>query len=207
MIRLGSELRGKLVICGPHRSGKTTLLDALCATGALPPGGEILRMHVKERMVRLEGDAIDAELPRVDVHDDVYGYDFVPVALGRVEGCELQASFFAFPGHPDAHDAIDRMWRGADVLVFVADSRAAAREENVRAWARVRANPWFDEGTRCVLVANRRDAPDALPIAELPRALAWTNDDVLETTATGPTGVRELAAFLAEILVTKAREV
>jgi mutual gliding-motility protein MglA len=209
MLHMSSRLSGKVVFVGPHKSGKTTNVAWISSKGGYESGGSLLRMHVRERMLSVDGDAIAINTipPAIDVHDDVYGYDFIPITLGPIDDQPLSFSLYALPGHPDAHEAIDRMWRGIDVLVFVADSRRSALEENARSWQRVRTNPWFDPDTICILQLNRRDAPDAVAASELIAALQWSRGPVFEAIASQGIGVRETLSEVVRGLTQKAREV
>jgi signal recognition particle receptor subunit beta len=206
MIHFGGEkkLSGKVVVAGPRQSGKTTLFEQL--RQQFTPGGDVLHMHLMERMISLEGDTLvlSDTLPAIDVHDEVYGYDFVPMKVGEVAGHELAFTLYAFPGHPDAHEAIDRKWRGADVLVFVADSRRGTLDETVASWERVRTNPWFDPNAVSLLVLNHRDAADALPAAELVAALGWTGREVVETIASSGHRVGAVANAIGQALTRAA---
>lgn len=207
MIHFGGEkkLSGKVVLAGPRQSGKTTLFEQL--RQQFTPGSDVLHMHVMERMISLEGDTLvlSDTLPAIDVHDEVYGYDFVPMKAGEFAGHELAFTLYAFPGHPDAHEAIDRKWRGADVLVFVADSRRRTLDETVASWKRVRTNPWFDPNAATLLVLNHRDAADAVPTAELVAALEWQGPDVVETIASSGHGLSGVANAIGQALTSAAR--
>ncbi len=208
MLRLGSELTGKIAFAGPHKSGKTTNVERIASNDAFPRVGTLLRMHVGERFLKVEGDEVAVDgVPRIDVRDDVYGYELVPLALGNLGGVELKATVYALPGHPDAHDEIDRMWRGIDVLVFVADSRRSVLAANVESWARVQANPWFDPETACILQLNRRDAPDAVPVLELMGALRWKGDKIFEAVASEGIGVVETMTAAVEVTRQRAKSV
>ena len=164
-------------------------------------------MHVGERMVRLDDDGLtlNPTLPAVDVHDDVYAYDFVPLALPAVDGHELSLSLYALPGHPAAYEAIDRMWRGIDVLVFVADSRPGAMAANVDSWRRYEANPWFSPSTEVVMLANRRDADDAVAAEELAGSIGWTGS-VFESVASRGVGMEEAMGVVVDAVTRRARE-
>lgn len=198
MIHFDGRLSGKIVFAGPHKSGKSATLAWIVAHGGLSVAGALLRMHVCERMVDVEGDEIVVAetLPRIDVHDDVYGYDFIPLSLGKLGDEDLAVTAYALPGHPDAHEAIGRMWRGIDLLVFVADGRRGAMEANVGSWSRVRTNPWFDPETACVLQINRRDAVDAASASEIAAALGWQAGPVVETISSEGVGLSELTAAI-----------
>jgi signal recognition particle receptor subunit beta len=208
VLHLGSRLTGKVVYAGPHKSGKSTNAQWVCTNGGYKVGGALLRMHVQERMLGVVEDeiVISSELPQIDVHDDVYGYDFVPLVLGELDGQELSFNLYALPGHPDAHEWIDRMWRGADVIVFVADSRRSSLTANLQSWERVQTNPWFDSETTCILQLNRRDAPDAMQVSEVVAALRWRGN-VHEAVASTGKGVAETMTEVVTAITRKAKEV
>jgi signal recognition particle receptor subunit beta len=207
VLHVGSRLSGKVVYAGPYKSGKSTNVQWIATNGGYDDAGALLRMHVQERMVGVVDDAIviSSVLPAVDVRDDVYGYDFLPLVLGALDGQDLAVNFYALPGHPDAHEWIDRMWRGVDVIVFVADSRRSSLEANVQSWKRVRTNRWFDRKTTCILQLNRRDAPNAMPVSELVAALRWRGA-VHEAVASTGTGVAETMTEVVNAVTRKAKE-
>lgn len=206
MLHIGNRLSGKVLFAGPYKSGKTTNAEWIVANSGYEAGGDLLRMHSQERMVSVVDDVISLsdELPSVDVHDDIYGYDFVPILLGELDGHTLSFNLYALPGHPDAHESIDRMWRGADVIVFVADSRRSSLAYNVDSWNRVRTNPWFTKETHCILQLNRRDAVDAMPRSEIVAALRWKGP-VFEATASTGSGIAEMMTEVVAALRAKAK--
>ncbi len=198
MFHLASAHRisAKVAFVGPTQSGKSTNLARFVESGGYgldcEVTGSVLRMHVADRMVHLDNDEIiDVRLPDVDVEDDVFGYEMTTVSLGTMGTEALDLSLYALPGHPDAHEHIDRMWRGIDVMVFVADSRRAALEENVRAWHRIRENVWFDLNTSFVLQLNRRDDPSAAAPEEIIRTLSWNHGAIYGAVASQGLGVAE----------------
>jgi hypothetical protein len=68
-----------------------------------------------------------------------------------------------------------------------------------------RTNPWFDPNEATLLVLNHRDALDAVPAAELVRALAWTGRDVVQTVASAGEGLPAAMDAMAHAL-TRAAE-
>jgi signal recognition particle receptor subunit beta len=198
MVHLTSlhRISAKVAFVGPQRSGKSENLTQIVESGRCGVDcnviGSVLRMHVADRMMRLDNDEIiEVRLPDVDVDDDVFGYEMAALSLGKIGTESLHVSLYALPGHADAHEHIDRLWRGIDVMVFVADSRRSALDENVRAWRRARENPWHDASTALVLQLNRRDDPDAAPPEEIIHALEWGGGSIHEAVASEGIGVAE----------------
>lgn len=138
----------KLVFCGPFGSGKTTNLHQLYAR---------LNDRYRSRMLSLDPtQTTDAELlyhtrPVDADHRPTMFFDLLPIVV-HLAGVRVVLRLLAGPGHA-MHDHTRRLLlRGADGIVFVADSRLAP-EENEQALIGVRTN-LRDNGL----------APDTLPI-------------------------------------------
>jgi signal recognition particle receptor subunit beta len=105
------EVQAKIVYYGPGRGGKTTNL---------------------EYIYRKFHDRIKTEMVTIKTHGDrTLFFDFLPIEIGEIKGFDIRIQLYTVPGQVK-YDATRRLvLRGADGIVFVADSLAVRRKENV----------------------------------------------------------------------------
>lgn len=58
-------------------------------------------------------------------------FDFLPMNLGKVRGCDLRVQLYTVPGQVRYSSTRKLVLRGADGLIFVADSLEVRREKNM----------------------------------------------------------------------------
>lgn len=109
------ELLLKVVYYGPPLAGKTTNLRRL---------QEMIPKPHRSDLVSL----------------DTYGdrtlfFDLMQVSLGKVGGLTPRVSVYTVPGQPRYRRVRDMVLRGADGIVFVADSAPARIDENKAMWS------------------------------------------------------------------------
>jgi len=114
------EIQIKIVYYGPGRGGKTTNLEYI---------------HNKFR------DRIKSEMVTVKTHGDrTLFFDFLPFEMGQIKGYGIKIQLYTVPGQVK-YDATRRLvLRGADGIVFVADSMAVRREKNVSSFKNLDEN-------------------------------------------------------------------
>ena len=105
------EVQAKIVYYGPGRGGKTTNL---------------------EYIYRKFHDRIKTEMVTIKTHGDrTLFFDFLPIEIGKIKDFDIRIQLYTVPGQVK-YDATRRLvLRGADGIVFVADSLAVRRKENV----------------------------------------------------------------------------
>jgi small GTP-binding protein len=105
------EVQAKIVYFGPGRGGKTTNL---------------------EYIYRKFRDRMKTEMVTIKTHGDrTLFFDFLPIEMGQIAGFDVRIQLYTVPGQVK-YDATRRLvLRGVDGLVFVADSLAIRRNENV----------------------------------------------------------------------------
>jgi mutual gliding-motility protein MglA len=144
------QLTLKLVYYGPPMSGKTSNLRAL--------HGAVHRLN-RGRLMAL------------DTRDDrTLFFDLLPIFF-RTSGFSFQIKVYTVPGQP-VHEATRKVvLAGADGIVFVADSRPSHGDANRASWQNLVSNlAALDLGSVPVVVQyNKRDLPDAVPLAEVDR--------------------------------------
>ena len=140
----------KLVYYGPPHSGKTSNLRAL--------HGAVDKLN-RGRLMTL------------DTRDDrTLFFDLLPVFF-RASGFSFQIKVYTVPGQP-VHEATRRVvLASADAVAFVADSRPDQIESNRRSWDNLTANLKACNLERVPVIVqyNKRDLPQAVPLAEVDR--------------------------------------
>ena len=58
-------------------------------------------------------------------------FDFLPLNLGKVRGCDLRVQLYTVPGQVRYSSTRKLVLRGADGIIFVADSLEVRREKNM----------------------------------------------------------------------------
>jgi len=172
----------KLVFCGPFGSGKTTNLHQLHAR---------LNDRYRSRMLSLDPtQTTDAELlyhtrPLDADHRPTMFFDLLPIVLS-IAGVRVVLRLLAGPGHM-MHDHTRRLLlRGADGIVFVADSQLAP-EQNEQALIGVRTN-LRDNGL----------APDTLPM------VIQLNKGEQKSALTDATAAKRLLGHRADVHIVPA---
>jgi len=105
------EIDCKIVYYGAALSGKTTNLIRLY---------EAFPKYVTADMVSIETQG-----------DRTLFFDFLPMGLGKIKGCEVRLHLYTVPGHAQYRSTRKMVLRGTDGLVFVADSMEVQRRNNM----------------------------------------------------------------------------
>jgi signal recognition particle receptor subunit beta len=178
-------IRAKIVYYGPGLGGKTTNLKAL---------------HD-----RLPDDA-RSELVSIDTEGErTLFFDLLPLDLGTVQGYSFRFQLYTVPGQTRYSKTRLAVLNGADGVVFVADARASAREENRRSLdeltAALRGQGHAPETFPVVLQYNKTDLPDALPQAELDSLLNAGQRTRFPAVANQGIGVFETLSAICRLVV------
>src|SRR5438309_1852711 len=138
------ELTAKIVYYGPGLCGKTTNLQVL--HGHLDPGtaGELL--------------ALSTETDRT-----IY-FDLLPVELGDIKGYTIRFQLATVPGQTAFNETRRIVLKGADGIVFVADSQWTMLPKNLESWQSLKEN--LVQNGAATEPAPEIPAPDSAPAAE-----------------------------------------
>jgi hypothetical protein len=107
------QIECKIVYYGPGRCGKTTNLEYIHKT---------FTQHVKGEMISIDTEG-----------DRTLFFDFLPLELGKLKGCDVRVQLYTVPGQVRYASTRKLVLRGADGVVFVADSLEVRREQNMLA--------------------------------------------------------------------------
>ncbi|MCB0342453.1 MAG: gliding-motility protein MglA [Pseudobdellovibrionaceae bacterium] len=180
------EIHCKLVYYGPSLGGKTTNLQ-----------------WVYHKTT--EQDKSDlVELP-TDVERTIF-FDFLPLNVGDIRGFKTRFHLYTVPGQV-VYDASRKLiLKGLDGVIFVADSQAERMEENIQSLKNLEKNleqQGYDiNEIPLVIQYNKRDLPNALPIAELRKSLNKYNAPDFEASAREGKGVFESFKTAAKSIIT-----
>lgn len=133
-------------------------------------------------------------------------YDFLPLNVGEIRGYQTRFHLYTVPGQV-VYDSLRRpLIRGLDGVVFVADSQAERMEENTQSLDNLEKNlkmQGYDlKEIPLVIQYNKRDLPNALPVADLRAALNKYNAPDFEAVASQGKGVMEAFKTVSRAIIT-----
>ena len=144
-------IKVKLVYYGPGLAGKTANLQYIYRSLPNANRGNIISLAT--------GD------------DRTIYFDFLPVSALTVRGFQTRFQLYTVPGQVQYNATRRLVLRGADGLVFVADSQFERLRENVESFRNLEANLHEYESTLdeipYVLQYNKRDLPNQAPVTYL----------------------------------------
>lgn len=183
------EIHCKLVYYGPSLSGKTTNLQWVF---------EKTNEDNKSDLIELPSD-----------QERTLFFDFLPMEVGEIRGFKTRFHLYTVPGQV-VYDASRRLiLKGLDGVIFVADSQAERLDENIQSMQNLERNlelQGYDLKTLPMAIQyNKRDLPNALPIAELRNALNKYNAPDFEGSAREGKGVFEALKTTSQSIVSMLR--
>jgi signal recognition particle receptor subunit beta len=181
----GKEINAKLVYYGMGLCGKTTNLEAIYEKVPDTSRGKMVSMKTQS--------------------DRTLFFDLLPIDLGDVMGFKTRFLLYTVPGQVFYNATRKLVLKGADAIVFVADSERGKMDENKESLSNLKANlaeykvnlddlPW-------VMQYNKRDLPDVYSIEELQRELNTDDVPYTESVASQNQGVMETFERISEMLI------
>src|SRR5688572_6904942 len=149
------EINCKIVYYGPGLCGKTTNLHYIFEKTAPEAKGKMISLATETERTLF--------------------FDFLPLTLGEVRGFKTRFHLYTVPGQVFYDASRKLILKGADGLIFVADSQAERLEANLESLDNLHTN-LAEQGQDIdnlplVIQYNKRDLPNALGMDELSRAL------------------------------------
>lgn len=179
------EITSKIVYYGPALSGKTTNIQYLYEVLDPTQRGKLLTIST-------EGDR-------------TIFFDFMPIELGEVKGFKLRLQLYTVPGQVFYEETRKRVLKGADGVVFVADSQKDMLTSNREAFEQLKMhlseNGLNPDKTPIVLQFNKRDLKNVLTFEELDKALNPGNIPFFEAIATEGLGVEDTLRSISKLVV------
>lgn len=184
------EINCKLVYYGPGLGGKTANLQWVY---------DHTESGHKGKMISLATET-----------DRTLFFDFLPLDLGSVRGFKTRLHLYTVPGQVFYEASRKLILKGADGVVFVADSQEERLDANLETLENLREHLKehnLDFNTiPYVLQLNKRDLPNALSIEELTRQLRAKNEPIVEAVAVGGSGVFETLREVAKLVLAELKK-
>jgi hypothetical protein len=179
------EITAKIVYYGPGLCGKTTNLQFIY---------DSLPSNNKSKMLSLATKT-----------DRTLFFDFLPLDLGKIRGMRTKLQLYTVPGQVYYNSTRQLVLKGADGIVFVADSQDHAMDANLESLQNLEDN-LKRQGVRIreiplVIQYNKRDLPNALPAADIDKDLNKLGAPKYESVATTGLGVEETLKGITQLVL------
>lgn len=184
------EVTVKIVYYGPGLCGKTTSLQHIY---------KHIPRSKKGKMVSLATQT-----------DRTLFFDFLPIELGQIKGLNTKIQLYTVPGQV-FYDATRKLvLKGADGIVFVADSQKDMLQANIDSFgnlvSNLRALGFELEELPHVMQYNKRDLDNILGVDTLNKEVNQFNVPHFETSAITGEGVVETLREIARIVLLNISE-
>jgi signal recognition particle receptor subunit beta len=183
------ELNLKIVYYGPALSGKTTNLEQIHARVNPEKRSELISLKTAE--------------------DRTLYFDFLQLELGKISGLTPKIHLYTVPGQTYYEASRKLVLRGADGVVFVADSAANRVDDNLELWKNMKTHvasfniPLGD--IPIVVQFNKRDLPNAVSPIDLRSTLRLNGYPTFEAVATNGQGVFDTLKAIVNGVVTRVQ--
>lgn len=177
------ELTAKIVYYGPGLCGKTTNL--LIIFDKLDPKsrGKMLSLATKT--------------------DRTLFFDLLPVDIGKVGAFNLRIQLYTVPGQVFYNETRKLVLKGADAVVFVADSQPSMLESNRESFQNLLDNLEQNQidvnEIPIVIQFNKRDLPGVMPVEDLQDKMGLEGYPYTEAAAIKGEGVMETFKLASKI--------
>jgi len=179
------EITLKVVYYGPGFSGKTTNLQHLHS---------ILPSHTRGKLISLATEA-----------DRTLFFDFLPIDLGKVKDFNIRFQLYTVPGQVRYNATRRLVLKGADAVVFVADSQKEMKEQNIESFNNMKDNLNVNgidpEDIPIVFQYNKRDIKNIMSVEELNADLNRNGAPLFEAVAVEGKGVEETFKEVTNALI------
>jgi mutual gliding-motility protein MglA len=185
------QINFKIVYYGPALSGKTTNLEQIHA-----------RIDPTRR----------SDLVSLKTYEDrTLYFDFLQLELGKINGLTPKIQLYTVPGQAYYEASRRLVLRGADGVVFVADSGSNRINDNIDSWQNMTKHLIsfdLDPTTMPILVQlNKQDLPNALPVPFILNMLNCQNYKSIPSVATTGSGIFDtLKSIISSVVVNIQKE-
>ncbi|MBN1944573.1 MAG: gliding-motility protein MglA [Bradymonadales bacterium] len=166
------EIILKIVYYGPGLCGKTTNIKYIYAATNPDARGKLISLETKQERTLF--------------------FDFLPLALPAIRGFKTRLHLYTVPGQLFYSASRKLIMKGADGVIFVADSQRERTEANIVSLEDLQENltAYGYDITKIpfVIQYNKRDLPNILPIEELRQQLNLWNVPDFASIAVAPNG-------------------
>jgi len=180
------EINCKLVYYGPGLCGKTTNLQQIYARIDPAAKGKLISLATESERTLF--------------------FDFLPLDLGTIRGFKTRFHLYTVPGQVFYDASRKLILKGADGVVFVADSQVERMEANIESLENLEEN-LVEQGhslttLQHIIQYNKRDLPNVVPVADLQSTLNEHNTPWFEASAAKGIGVFETLKGAAKLILT-----
>ena len=137
-------------------------------------------------------------------------FDFLPLDLGTVRGFKTRFHLYTVPGQVFYEASRKLILKGADGVVFVADSQEERVDANLETLDNLQEHlkeHGLDFATiPYVLQLNKRDLPNILPVEELKKQLQVKGEPAIEGVAITGQGVFDTLREVAKLVLAELRK-
>lgn len=184
------EINCKIVYCGPGLSGKTTNITQIYRRVNPAYRGKLVTLNTEM--------------------DRTLFFDFLPLDLGKIAGFNARFHLYTVPGQVFYEASRRLILKGADGVIFVADSQKERMDANYEASRDLQENLRiynidFKE-LPYALQLNKRDLQDIHEREFLLRELKLGEEPVYEAVATENSGVQETFKEVAKQVLKRLRQ-
>jgi signal recognition particle receptor subunit beta len=185
--RMSKEINCKVVYYGPGLCGKTANLQYVYA--ATKPDS-------RGKMISLETET-----------ERTLFFDFLPLDLGKIGEYKVRFHLYTVPGQVFYDASRKLILKGADGIIYVADSQPSRMEANIESLENLEQNlAVYNTSTATlpfVVQYNKRDMPEVAPVSELRAALNPRGAPDFESVAKTGAGVFDTLKALAKQVLTQ----
>jgi len=184
---MAREINCKVVYYGPGLCGKTTNLQHIYDKTVPQAKGKMISLATETERTLF--------------------FDFVPIDLGQVKGFKVRFHLYTVPGQVFYDASRKLILKGADGIIFVADSQNERFEANLESVENLRVNLRENDidldQVPYVVQYNKRDIPNVMSVEELRAAINPTKVPDFEASARTGVGVFETLKGTAKLVLTR----
>jgi mutual gliding-motility protein MglA len=180
------EITLKIVYYGPGLSGKTTNIHHLHSA---------LNTNSKGKLLSLSTES-----------DRTLFFDFLPIEIGKIKEFSIRFQLYTVPGQVRYNATRKVVLKGADAVVFVADSQRDMKYQNLESFENMRenliANNLNPDEIPVLFQYNKRDLKNVLSVSELNEDLNANGDyRVIEAEAVNGKGVEDSFQIITKLVL------
>ncbi len=184
------QVTAKLVYYGPGLSGKTSNLQYIYSVTSPKSRGELISMET-------------------EVERTLF-FDLLPMNVGLVKGYLTKIQLYTVPGQVFYDSTRKLVLKGADGIVFVADSQELMQQANLESLNNLRENLEFYKNDineiPLVFQFNKRDLKNILSVEELNSSLNKLGRPYFEAVANKGKGVLETLKEISQLTLLRIKE-
>lgn len=184
------ELNLKVVYYGPALSGKTTNLEQIHARVTPQHRSELVSLKTRE--------------------DRTLFFDFLQIELGKISGLQPKIHLYTVPGQTYYEASRKLVLRGADGVVFVADSMPDRLLANRVSWSDLQKHlGTYNLSPRnlpLVIQCNKQDLAGVLPPQLLKQELSMNEFPLISASAVKGEGVFDTLKAITMAVISKVQQ-